>query len=765
LHAAGFEAFWWLVPAATHKAKSGQEVSCAALVTLVAAFDARGIDLEELVTETSLSAATLRNPDQRIGWHDFCGIVRNAAARLSEAELRQLGERFVQLQPSPRFHRGLALIVGVSELYFRLGTARGSPLERLLGCLDCRVWDVGPNRLMCELQVKSGHEVCPQLYLPIAGALGALPRLLRRSDAVVSLEIVERGAFFHVQLAGSEGVVSRSRRAYKHVRALRVAVAELQAAHEMLNRQYGELRSAQQALRESEERFRALIENSSDFILLASASGIVRYLSPSAERIIGARAHELIGRHHTELIHPEERDAQARLIDAVVRGESQVATPSFRFEAADGRRIVLEGTAKNMLGDPRVKALVINYRDVTLRVRLEEELLESRKLESIGHLAGGIAHDFNNILTGILAHAQLALMGLDEGSRVRPKVEEVINQARRAANLTSQLLSFARKQIMKPKPTNLNDFVSDSLHLLEPLLGDAIEIVTELEPELGTVEVDPSRFQQVLVNLAINARDAMTNGGTLTITTRNHPRPVDSKDADPMTGEDPRCDAGLPLGEVMLAVSDTGVGMDENTLARLFEPFFTTKGGGRGTGLGLATCQGIVKQAGGRIEVVSGPGGTTFQVYLKRVNRRASKEPPALAISPTPGGDEVVLLVEDEAAVLTSMTEWLSRLGYTLLVASDGQSALELVRRHAGPIHVVIADVVLPKLSGPALVQELRSLRPRLKVIYISGYARQGIPAGEILISKPFELAELAAKLREVLSSAVAPPLATTPAR
>jgi PAS domain S-box-containing protein len=744
-----------VVRAATRKAESGQEVSCAALVTLVAAFDARGIDLGELVTETSLSAGILRNAGQHIGWHDFCVILRNAAARLSEAELRQLGERFVQLQPSPRFHRGLAFIVGVSELYFRWGTTRRSPVERLLGCLDCRVWDVGPNRLMCELQVKDGYEVCPQLYLPIAGALGALPRLLRRADAVVSLELVERGAFFHVQLTGAEGVVSRSRRAYKHVRALRVAVAELQAAHEMLNRQYGELRSTQQALRESEERFRALIENSSDFILLASASGIVRYLSPSAERIIGARAHQLIGRHHTELIHPEERDEQARLIDAVVRGESQVATPSFRFEAADGRRIVLEGTAKNMLGDPRVKALVINYRDVTLRVRLEEELLESRKLESIGHLAGGIAHDFNNILTGILAHAQLALMGLDEGSRVRPKVEEVINQARRAANLTSQLLSFARKQIMKPRPTNLNDFVIDSLHLLEPLLGDAIEIVKELEPELGTVEVDPSRFQQVLVNLAINARDAMTNGGTLTIATRNLP----------MAAEDARCDAPLPLGEVMLAVSDTGVGMDKNTLARLFEPFFTTKGGGRGTGLGLATCQGIVKQAGGRIEVVSGPGGTTFQVFLKRVNRRASKEPPALASSPTPGGDEVVLLVEDEAAVRTSMTEWLSRLGYTLLVASDGQSALELVRRHTGPIHVVIADVVLPKLSGPALVQELRSLRPNLKVIYISGYARQIIPAGEILMSKPFELAELATRLREVVSSAVAPPSPRSPAR
>ncbi len=722
------------------------------LVTLVAVSDARGIDLGELLRGTPLSAAALRNPGQRIAWRDLRVILRNAAARLSDQDLRRLGERFVQLKPALRFHRSLAFAVGASELYFRLGSARASGLQRLLRCLDCRVWDVGPNRLMCELQVNDGYEVCPELYLPIAGALGALPRLLHQPDAVVSLEVVERHAFFHVQLTGAEGVVSRMRRAYKHVRALRVAVAELQAAHEMLNRQYGELRHAQQALRESEERFRALIENSSDFILLADAEGMVRYLSPSAERIIGAAAHELIGRHHTELIHPGERAAQAQLIDSVVRGERQVATPSFRFETADGRTLVLEGTAKNMLEDPRVEALVVNYRDVTRRIRLEEELLESRKLESIGRLAGGVAHDFNNILTGILAHAHLALMGVDEGSRVRPKIEEIISQARRAANLTSQLLSFARKQIMKPKSINLNELALDSLHLLEPLLGDAIEIVTELEQELGTVEVDPSRFQQVLVNLAINARDAMTNGGRLTIGTRNVPVERDVEDA----GTDGR-DAVPPAGEVMLAVSDTGAGMDQSTLSRLFEPFFTTKAGGRGTGLGLATCQGIVKQAGGRIEVVSGPSGTTFQVFLKRVNRRAVKEPPPLVGSPTPGGDEVVLLVEDEPAVRTSTTEWLSTLGYTVLAAADSQSALDVVRRRDGPIHVVIADVVLPKLSGPALVQELRGIRPGLKVIYISGYARQVIPIGEVLISKPFELAELATKLREVLATEAVP--------
>jgi PAS domain S-box-containing protein len=593
--------------------------------------------------------------------------------------------------------------------------------------------------------VSAGYEACPELYLPIAGALGALPHLLQEPAASVNLEIDGQRAFFHIQLQASEGVLSRVRRGYKRVRALRVAVAELQAAHEMLNRQYRELRDAQGALRESEERFRALIENSSDFILLADTSGIVRYVSPPAERIIGASARELCGRPHTDLIHPDEREAQARLIDALVRGGQEVVTPRFRAVTADGRSLMLEGTAKNMLGDPRVKALVVNYRDVTQRAALEEELLESRKLESIGRLAGGVAHDFNNILTGILAHAQLALTKLEEDSNVRPKLEEIIKQARRAANLTSQLLSFARKQVVKPKPVNLNYLAIDSLRLLKPVLGDAIEIVTELEPELGTVEVDPSRFQQVLVNLAINARDAMPQGGTLTLCTSNVPGKAVT----------PADQAGL--GEVVLSVSDSGTGMDKRTLERIFEPFFTTKASGRGTGLGLATCQSIVNQAGGRIQVVSGPTGTTFQVSLRRTPRAPIKEPPIELHLPVPRGSEVVLLVEDEPAVRSSTAEVLTSLGYSVISAPDGPSALELVARHAGPIDIVISDVVLPKQSGPALVRELRKAQPQLKVIYISGYTRQAIPPGEILINKPFELAELATKLRDCLASTPEP--------
>jgi PAS domain S-box-containing protein len=598
---------------------------------------------------------------------------------------------------------------------------------------------------MCELQVSAGYAACPQLYPPIAGALAALPRLLGQPAASVSLEVDGPRAFFHVQLGAAEGVLSRLRRGYKRMRALRVAVAELQAAHEMLNRQYRELRDAQAALRESEERFRALIENSSDFILLADREGIVRYLSPSAERIIGARARELVGRHHTELIHPEERAAQAQLIAEVLQGNQELATPRFRCLAPDERHLVLEGTVKNMLGDPRVRALVLNYRDVTLRVRLEEELLESRKLESIGRLAGGVAHDFNNILTGILAHAQLALRGVDEDSGTRPKIEEIIKQARRAANLTSQLLSFARKQVVKPKPVNLNHLVLDSVRLLQPVLGDAIEILTEFDAELGTVEVDPSRFQQVLVNLAINARDAMPNGGTLTLGTRNV---ADSAERD---------DSENGLGDVLLTVSDTGIGMEKSTLSRIFEPFFTTKESGRGTGLGLATCQSIVTQAGGRISVVSGPAGTTFQVSLRRSHRSPRKESRIAMSAPAPRGDEVVLLVEDEPSVRSSTTELLKSLGYTVLSAPDAQQALDLVAGHERAIDIVISDVVLPKQSGPALVRELRKVQPDLKVIYISGYAGQAIAAGEILLNKPFEFLELAIKLRQSLSSDASP--------
>ncbi len=727
-------------------ADSGQEVSCAVLATLVAAVEARHMDLAELCSGTGLSAATLRNRGQRIAWGDFRLVLQNAKRQLSERELREAGEALVRAQRVLPFQRALRQVVGTSELYFRLGNPRGGVIARMFRCLDCRVWDVGPQRMMCELQTLDGYAPCPELYVAVAGALAALPRLLEQADATVNLEVGVERAFFHIQLEGTEGVVSRLRRGYKRVRSLQVAVAELQAAHEMLNRQHAALRSAEAALRESEERFRALIENSSDFILLADARGIVRYLSPSAERIIGAAARELMGRPHSDLIPPGEREAQAELIDAVARGVRQIATPSFRFKGTDGRSIVLEGTVKNMLDDRRVQALVVNYRDVTSRVRLEEELLESRKLESIGRLAGGVAHDFNNILTGILAHAQLALRGLEEGSSARPKVEEIVNQARRAAQLTSQLLSFARQQVVKPKPVNLNQLAFDSLHLVKPLLGGAIDVVTNFDAELGTVEVDPSRFQQVLVNLAINARDAMPAGGTLTLATKNvTDLPTDRE------GEG-------SWGNVLLTVSDTGVGMDESTLARLFEPFFTTKERGRGTGLGLATCQGIVRQAGGRIDAISGPEGTTFRVLLRRVNRRPVGELPRVATSPA-RGDEVVLLVEDERAVRSSTAELLSQLGYTVLPAPDGQSALDVVAHHKGPIDIVVTDVVLPRLSGPALVRELRGLRPGIKVIYISGYSQQTIPSGEVLIGKPFELGELASKLRQALDPEAAPGL------
>lgn len=725
-------------------ADSGQEVSCAVLATLLAAVEARHMDLAELCLGTGLSAAILRNRGQRIAWGDFRLVLQNATQLLSERELREAGEALVRAQPVLPLKRALRHVVGTSEIYFRLGNPRGGVIARMFRCLDCRVWDVGPQRLMCELQTLNGYAPCPELYVPVAGALAALPRLLEQADATVNLEVGAERAFFHIQLQGTEGVVSRLRRGYKRARSLQVAVAELQAAHEMLNRQHAALRAAEAALRESEERFRALIENSSDFILLADALGIVRYLSPSAERIIGAAARELMGRPHTDLIPPGEREAQAELIDAVARGARQIATPSFRFKGADGRSIVLEGTVKNMLDDRRVQSLVVNYRDVTTRVRLEEELLESRKLESIGRLAGGVAHDFNNILTGILAHAQLALRGLEEGSSVRPKVEEIVDQSRRAAQLTGQLLSFARQQVVKPKPVNLNELAFDALHSVKPLLGDAIDVVTNFDAELGTVEVDPSRFQQVLVNLAINARDAMPAGGTLTLATKNVPdlRPEGEGEGS--------------WGNVLLTVSDTGVGMDENTLARLFEPFFTTKERGRGTGLGLATCQGIVRQAGGRIDAISGPDGTTFRVLLRRVNRRPVKELPRAASSPA-RGDEVVLLVEDEPAVRSSTAELLSQLGYTVLPAPDGQSALDVVAGHKGPIDIVVTDVVLPRLSGPSLVRELRGLRPGIKVIYISGYSQQTIPSGEVLIGKPFELGELASKLRQALDPQAAP--------
>jgi len=390
-------------------------------------------------------------------------------------------------------------------------------------------------------------------------------------------------------------------------------------------------------------------------------------------------------------------------------------------------------------------------RDVTERKHLEDQLRQSQKLEGIGQLAGGVAHDFNNLLTAINGYTGLALQRLDEGNSVRPYLEEVKKAGDRAATLTRQLLAFGRKQILQPIPLDLNSIVSDINKMLRRLIGEDINLNAKLAADLKRVKADPGQIEQVLVNLVVNARDAMPKGGKLTIETTN--AELDREYASTHVGANP--------GDyVVLAVSDTGTGMTEQVRRQIFEPFFTTKEKGKGTGLGLSTVYGIVKQTGGNIWVYSEPNhGTTFKVYLPALASSSTSSEPKTAESPIPRGSETVLLVEDEEVVRGLARQILEDAGYYVLVAQQGEEAVRLCNEHAKEIHLLLTDVVMPGAGGKVVADRLSALRPGIKVLFMSGYTDEAIVHHGVLdsnvefIQKPFTPLALSKKVREVLDS------------
>jgi signal transduction histidine kinase/CheY-like chemotaxis protein len=395
----------------------------------------------------------------------------------------------------------------------------------------------------------------------------------------------------------------------------------------------------------------------------------------------------------------------------------------------------------------------------------EEQLRQAQKMDAVGKLAGGIAHDFNNLLMVIRGDSDLMLRRLAPGHALRRNAEGIRDAADQAATLTRQLLAFSRKQVMAPRLVDLNGIVASIHAMLQRLLGETINLVTVTAPDLGGIKADPGQMEQMILNLCVNARDAMPDGGRLTVRTAN----VDLDEAAAARLSDAR-----PGPYVRLEVSDTGVGMDAETRSHLFEPFFTTKEQGKGTGLGLSTVYGTVKQSGGHIAVESEPGrGSTFTVYLPRVaapvapvERAAAETPVARSGAPateavlTPGRGETILLVEDAQRVRAVVREILEMSGYTVLEARHGVEALEVSNRHAGTIHLLLTDVVMPQMSGRELSQRLATLRPGLKVLYMSGYTddaivRHGVlAAGIAFLSKPFTPDALALKVREVLDGA-----------
>ena len=509
---------------------------------------------------------------------------------------------------------------------------------------------------------------------------------------------------------------------------------------------------AEQTLRRNEARFRALIAGSSDMLAVIDAAGCVRFFSPSAAEQLGWPVELLVGRPAALITHPGDTAAAAALLADLLKRPGASARLGLRLRRRDGSVIPVEVVARNLMEDPDVAGVVVNARDVTEQRRLEEQFRQAQRLESLGRLAGGVAHDFNNLLTVILSCSEIMLEDRQEGVAVRLEdIEEIRNAGERARDLTRQLLAFARKQVIAPVHLDLNSAVLASEKLLRRVLGEDVRLSVDVAPSPLPVLADPGQLEQVLLNLAVNARDAMLRGGTLTIGTAA----VDMMAAP--AGPGVAGDKGRAGGWVELVVRDTGVGMAPEVQAHLFEPFFTTKEQGKGTGLGLATVHGIVAQAGGHLHVESEVGkGTAFHLWLPRV-----EAPPAPSSVPTPPaparGTETVLVIEDDPQVRYVTVKALKVAGYQVLTAGRGEEALELMRHHQGEVGLVVSDVVMPGMSGREAAEALRALRPGLPVLFVSGYTQEAIDqhgvlsSGVELLEKPFTPASLVARVRALL--------------
>ena len=502
-------------------------------------------------------------------------------------------------------------------------------------------------------------------------------------------------------------------------------------------------------IRDARDFLQSITDHSPDAIITTDRRGGVTYFSRGAAAMFGCRAEEMIGETVASL-YPGGLE-EARIVKRRLAVEGPLRNYETGFLARDGRRIEVSASIA-MLRDAagaEVGTLGV-LKDIGERRRLEEQLRQSQKMDAIGQLAGGIAHDFNNLLTVIAGRAQLIISRLRPEEPIHRDATLVRTTADRAAALTQQLLAFSRKQVLQPQVLDLNAVVAGMEPMLGRLIGEDVDLAVIPAVGLGRVKADPGQIEQVIVNLVVNARDAMPDGGCLTVETADVELDVTYASRH----------LSVPPGPyVMLAVTDTGLGMDEQTRSRVFEPFFTTKGPGRGTGLGLATVYGIVKQSGGDVHLYSECGrGTTFKIYLPRVAEPTTVPVEARApAAAAPQGDETVLLVEDEPEVRDLAREILETSGYRVLQACDPHEAVLMAERYAGAIHLLLTDVIMPRQSGRALAERLRPLRPELQVLYMSGYTNEAIIRHGVLepdtafIQKPFTPAALGQKVRETL--------------
>lgn len=514
--------------------------------------------------------------------------------------------------------------------------------------------------------------------------------------------------------------------------------------------QHFQIQGIRKQLVEREELFRLITENAADMIAVVSAKGMRLYNSPSYEKILGYTQEDLEHTSAAEQIYPEDREKVAKAAEEALR-TGRGRNLEYRMRHKDGTWRTLESSASTIVKGGQVEKLVIVNRDVTERKRLEEQFRQSQKMEAVGRLSGGVAHDFNNLLGVIIGYGEVLQEGTAADSPLRNCIDEMLKAGHRAASLTRQLLAFSRQQVMDPRVLDLNSVVRDMEKMLKRLITEDIELKTVLDPGLAHIKADQGQIEQVIMNLVVNARDAMLNGGKLEIATCNFHMDEDFVRRYPYP---------VLVGDyALLTVSDTGIGMDAAARNRVFEPFFTTKGKGKGTGLGLSTVYGVVKQSGGYIEVSSEPGtGATFKIYLPKVEEALDAQKHMADLPDSLHGSETVLLVEDETSLRKLSRHLLKLCGYSVLEAENGAEALKIGQEYQQrTIHLLLTDVVMPGMSGRALADRLVKQHPETRVVYMSGYTGQtvgehGVLAeGSLFLPKPFTREALARKVRAAL--------------
>ncbi len=609
-----------------------------------------------------------------------------------------------------------------------------------------------------EWRVRVAPVYVPSLLPWIAGAIGVLiaaltaiagllaqtaglrARKLEEANRELQREIVERRTAQEALAAARVELENR----------VQERTAELSRANQDLTAEIAERRRAEETLRASEYRYRELFDGAKDLIYVHDLNGNFVSINKAAQQITGYTADEALKMNIAQLVAPEDVENVYAMVARNLGGDAN-ATYDLAIVTKEGRRLMLEVSTHLVYRNGIPVAVQGIARDITERRRLEEQFLQSQKMEAVGRLAGGVAHDFNNLLTVIGAYSQMISDSLPDDQRLRGYAQEILWAAERAGTLTNRLLAFSRRQVVQPRIVDFNGLIVTLDNMLRRLIGEDIELKIVLEPGAGAVKADPNHLEQVIMNLAVNARDAMRTGGRLTIRTSR-------VELGPPSDGSPDLQPGSYLS---LEVSDTGAGMSPEILAHIFEPFFTTKEAGKGTGLGLSTVYGIVKQCGGDITVRSSPGeGAHFTLYFPRAGSQdlpPAEQAPAISL---PQADrELILLVEDEYGVRKLVRKMLIQQGYRVLEASSGEEALQLSEQHDGSIHLLLTDVVMPSMSGRELAQRLTAERPDVKVLYMTGYTEDAIvqhgvlEPGVAVLNKPFLSDSLARKIREVLNN------------